>query len=484
MKTFALTNHLGKGIKALLMALTLLGTVAGAAHVKAASHKAAGASIPSYPVKVSANGRYLVDRNNVPFLIAGDNPHALVTMITVKDAAHYFADREAHGFNAAWMDVLVAGPYRPYSPADGATYDGILPFTGYVPGGTDTAHYDLTKPNEAYFARVDQMLTLAAAHHILVFLDPIETGQWVPTLRNNGLSSAATYGRYLGNRYKHFHNILWLSGNDFETWENPNDDALVQAVAKGIKATDPGALQTVELNYQNSSSFDDPTWVPLIQINGTYAYAATYIQMLHSYNQTPIAPNYLLEAHYELEKVGEPWDYGNPPVLRRQEYWAMLTGGTGQLYGNAFIWTFMPGWKYYLDTEGVTQLIIWKNFFESMPWQNLVPDQAHTVVTAGLGTFGDLQTRVYTSDYCTASKTPDGSYVVAYMPTVRTITVNMANLKAPAIARWFDPSNGAYTTISGGPFANKGTREFTPPGKNHDGNGDWVLLLNASGSTR
>ncbi|MGA2207256.1 MAG: DUF4038 domain-containing protein [Terracidiphilus sp.] len=483
MKTLALTNHLGKGIKALLMALTLLGTLAGTAHVKAASHKAAGASIPSYPVRVSANGRYLVDRNNVPFLIAGDNPHALVTMITVKEAAHYFADREAHGFNAAWMDVLVAGPYRPYSPANGATYDGILPFTGYVAGGKDTAHYDLTKPNEAYFTRVDQMLTLAAAHRILVFLDPIETGQWVPTLRNNGLSNAATYGRYLGNRYKHFHNILWLSGNDFETWENPNDDALVQAVAKGIKATDPDALQTVELNYQNSSSFDDPTWVPLIQINGTYAYAATYIQMLHSYNQTPIAPTYLLEAHYELEKVGEPWDYGNPPVLRRQEYWAMLTGGTGQLYGNAFIWTFMPGWQYYLDTEGVTQLIIWKNFFESMPWQDLVPDQTHTVITAGYGTFGDMQTRVYTSDYCTASKTPDGSYVLAYMPTVRTIAVNMANLKARAIAKWFDPSNGAYATISGGPFANSGTREFTPPGKNHDGNGDWVLLLEASGST-
>src|SRR5208337_3965323 len=99
--------------------------------------------------------------------------------------------------------------------------------------------------------------------------------------------------------------------------------------------------------------------------------------------------------------------------------------------------------------EGVTQFITWKNFFESMPWQNLVPDQAHTVVTAGYGTFGNLQTRVYTSDYCTASKTPDGSFVVAYMPTVRTITVDMANLKARAIARWFDPSNGAYTTTSG-----------------------------------
>ena len=28
------------------------------------------------------------------------------------------------------------------------TYDGILPFTGYVAGGNDFTHYDLSKPNE------------------------------------------------------------------------------------------------------------------------------------------------------------------------------------------------------------------------------------------------------------------------------------------------------------------------------------------------
>ena len=207
-----------------------------------------------------------------------------------------------------------------------------------------------------------------------------------------------------------------MNGNDFETWEDPNDDALVLAVAKGIRSADPDSLQTVELNYQNSSSFDDPAWAPLIQINGTYAYAATYIQMLHSYNQTPIAPTYLLEAHYELEKVGEPWDYGNPPVLRRQQYWAMLSGGKGQLYGNAFIWPFMPGWKYYLDTEGVTQFIIWKNFFESMPWQKLVPDQAHSVVTDGWELSGDLQTRVSTAIF---ARHPRRLTALSWSPTCR-----------------------------------------------------------------
>ena len=129
----------------------------------------------------------------------------------------------------------------------------------------------------------------------------------------------------------------------------------------------------------------------------------------------------------------------------------MLSGGKGQLYGNGYTCFFMSGWKFYIDTVGVTQLMIWHGFFSSLPWQDLVPDQDHTVVTAGLGTLGTLQTRVSKSDFCTASRTPDGSFVVAYMPTAREITVNMGSLKAPASAKWFDPTNGAYTTIPGGP---------------------------------
>jgi hypothetical protein len=481
MKTIS-RNYSSLKLSATLMVLTSLLSCGQKAQVITASPKIPSATAPVYPLKVSDNGRYLVDQNNTPFLITGDVPQTLVARVSTADAAKYFDDRRDHGFNAMWINVLVAGPYYPDSPEDGSTYDGVRPFTGYVPGGTDTAHYDLAKPNEEYFARVDQMLTLAAKDGLLVFLDPIETGQWVPTLRNNGPAAAGIYGQYLGNRYKHFNNIIWLNGNDFNTWKNPADDELLRAVAKGIKTAAPEHLQTVELNVYTSSSFDDSTWLPIISVNSTYTYSPTYIQMLHSYNQVPVAPTYLVEAHYDLERVGKPQDYGTATVLRRQEYWTMLSGGKGQLYGSAYTWTFASGWQSYLGTAGVTQLTIWEHFFSSLPWQDLVPDQDHTVVTAGLGTYGTLQTRVSQSDFCTSSKTPDGSFVVAYMPTARTITVNMANLKSPANAKWFDPTSGTYTTIPGGPIANTGTRQFTPQGKNQDGDNDWVLLLDASGS--
>jgi hypothetical protein len=482
MQALALPKYLNRRIPALLMALTSLGAVVGRAQVSAAP-KASSAGSAAYPLKVSANGRYLVDQNNTPFLIAGDSPQGLISRLSEKQADSYFADRQAHGFNTVgWIDVACAGHDFPGS-TEGGTYDGIRPFTRFISGGTDYTHYDLSKPNQAYFTRLDHIITLAAKHGILVFIDPMETIGWLPTLRNNGPTADYAYGQYLGRRYQGFPNIAWLNGNDFNSWKTPDDDAVVQAVAKGIKSADPGHLQTVELNVFTSSSFDDPTWVPLISLNSTYTYSPTYIQMLHSYNQTPVAPAYLVEAHYDLEDVGKPPDFGTPWVLRREEYWTMLSGGKGQFYGNRYTWSFVSGWESHLDTPGVAQLTIWKDFFSSLPWQDLVPDQDHKIVTAGLGNYGDIQTRVSQSDYCTASKTSDSSFVVAYMPTARAITVNMASLKAPANAKWFDPTNGAYSTIPGGPFQNSGTRPFTPPGNNHDGDGDWVLLLDASGST-
>ena len=444
---------------------------------------------PAFPLQLSANHRYLVDQNNLPFLMVGDSPQGLMGRLTEKQIDEYFADREAHGFNTAgWIDVACAGQDFP-DIKTGGTVDGVLPFAGYIPGSNDYTHYDLSKPNEAYFARLDYAVESAAKHGILLFIDPMETIGWLPTLRNNGLDAALAYGRYLGKRYKRFQNVAWLSGNDFNRWSVPADDELVLAVAKGIQTESPDQLQTVELNYNTSSSLDDQKWASIISLNGTYTYAATYIQMLHSYNQTPIMPAYLVEAHYDLEQVGNPTDYGTPEVLRRQEYWTMLSGGVGQFYGNRYTWSLTPGWNSYMDTPGVTQMTIWKNFFSSLPWQDLVPDQKHTVVTEGLGTFGDttlqvdehdlgisLKTRVSDSNFATVAKTSDGSTVVVYMPTSRTITMSMNSLSGPASVKWFDPADGTYHVVAEGPFLNIGERKFTPPGKNHDRDDDWVLV--------
>jgi hypothetical protein len=119
-----------------------------------------------------------------------------------------------------------------------------------------------------------------------------------------------------------------------------------------------------------------------------------------------------------------------------------------------------------------------------LQWQHLVPDQDHSVLTDGLGSYGDLETQVSKGDYATAAKTQDGLTAVVYMPTERTITVNLASLRGPARARWFDPTDGTFKDAAGEPLSNQGHHQFTPPGKNHDGDGDWVLLLETGGKSR
>jgi len=67
--------------------------------------------------------------------------------------------------------------------------------------------------------------------------------------------------------------------------------------------------------------------------------------------------------------------------------------------------------------------------------------------------------------------------VMAYVPSARTITVDMTQLSGPATARWYDPAAGTFTGIAGSPFANSGSRDFTTPGINADEESDWVLVL-------
>jgi hypothetical protein len=106
---------------------------------------------------------------------------------------------------------------------------------------------------------------------------------------DNGETACRNYGRYLGTRYANVDNILWMSGNDFQGWQDPANDAVVRAVALGIRDNDVRHLHTTELNYLVSSSLDDPTWAPILGLNATYTYYPTYARLRQDYNR----PNFL-----------------------------------------------------------------------------------------------------------------------------------------------------------------------------------------------
>jgi hypothetical protein len=120
---------------------------------------------------------------------------------------------------------------------------------------------------------------------------------------------------------------------------------------------------------------------------------------------------------------------------------------------------------------------------------DLLPDQRHELVVDGYGAWsermGKLATyfssnrffplaaaklakhaplsTMATNTYVTTARSADGTLAISYLPTFRTITVDMYRLAGPPNARWFDPTNARYVAAAPLPLSNIGRRQFTPP---------------------
>jgi hypothetical protein len=90
---------------------------------------------------------------------------------------------------------------------------GDAPFT--TPG-------DFSTPNEVYFAHADWVIQKAGEKGMLVIVNPCYTGTASPTntegwkeeIIANGPTKCRNYGRYVGNRYKNYPNIIWQAVGD------------------------------------------------------------------------------------------------------------------------------------------------------------------------------------------------------------------------------------------------------------------------------
>src|SRR4029077_2926421 len=121
------------------------------------------------------------------------------------------------------------------------------------------------------------------------------------------------------------------------------------------------------------------------------------------------------------------------------------------------------GWQQALQSRGAITLQYLPALLQSRAWWAMVPDVAHAVVTNVSATTG---------------RASDGSFALTYLPHAISVTANLSQLSGPNVnARWYDPANGTFRTITGSPFPASGTRTLTNPGVNSSGFDDWVLVL-------
>jgi Protein of unknown function (DUF4038) len=157
------------------------------------------AALPNYPLRLSTDGRYLVDENNRPFFMNGDSAWSLIAQLSKEDAALYLEDRPQKGLNV----VLAQLVKHQFSSHAAANFYNTQPFT--TAGNFNT-------PNEAYFAHADWVISDAAAKGILVLLDPLYLGSgcgsegWCAEVKNSSTATMRNWGNYVGTRYKKFSN--------------------------------------------------------------------------------------------------------------------------------------------------------------------------------------------------------------------------------------------------------------------------------------
>jgi hypothetical protein len=286
------------------------------------------------------------------------------------------------------------------------------------------------------------------------------------------------YGHYLGKRYSRFKNLMWMHCGD----RDPTGLLLecTRQLARAMKQEAPGQLHTAHLAPEHASSvfFANEPW---LDVNLAYTYGVSCKQVLSEYQRTgPVRPVFLGETGYQGEpnsiellpdaKAGDLW---TPYRIRRNAYWAVLSGAFGYCAGTR-LWRYEPNWRDLLDAESTQQAPMLLRLMESRAWWRLIPDLKHELVIAGYGTLGN-------ADYVTAALADDGSFALAYVPSPREITMDLGRLKGPVADHWFDPTNGKQSADGGDLITQRDKRSFTPPGRNAAGDRDFVLVLETAG---
>jgi len=441
-----------------------------------------------FPLQVSRGGRHLEDQRGVPFLIKGETAWLALANLTDEEQERYLADRARRGFNLVEVMLTNHDYTLPPNPEPPSNRKGEQPFL---------RRGDLAAPNDAYFDRAVAFVDRAAAHGMAVLLAPLylgfdggREGWWQElTSEANTRAVSAGYGRYLGARFRDRPNLLWLAGGDFAPPPGSEGEARAFALLQGIRAA--GATQPWtghwNVGHQGGISTDEALFAPAMELNGVYQYASPYRFTTRAFDARPPRPVFLLESAYEHEHPGGPLQ-----PFRKAWWWAMVSGASGVVWSNYFLWrcesargryeaTYgetdhaTSSWEAELGSPGTAEVMHLHAFFDGLPWERLVP--AGTSGRPELVRAGQQSGEGHIGVAASA----EGDLLVAYVPPTgaerRRFTLDLSGVRRPARARWFDPVAGTFGPEM--PLPDAPEMEFQVRGRNLSGLDDWVLLIDA-----
>ncbi|WP_210168910.1 DUF4038 domain-containing protein [Rhizobium sp. Root482] len=401
-----------------------------------------------FPLTVSANGRHLIDAAGKPFLVSGDAAWSLIADLARDEIDLYLDSRSKLGFNTIVVS-LIEHKFSRNAPRNAY---GVAPFKA------DRAFFD---PVDAYFDHAFWFIQQARARGFLVILAPAYLGiegsdeGWSKEMAAAGPVELEAYGAYLGRRFASLPNIIWLQGGDAD----PRDKALVAAIVAGLKRTGSAALQSV---HGNRDSVMGDVWsqAAWIDIGTVYTYGDVAAAMATARKALPGRPVLLLESAYEGERGTTAQD------IRAAAWTAILSGGTGQVFGNNPVWHFAgpapfqqkQEWREALASPGARDMSRMFAFFQDLDWWKIEPLCPPTGRNSVCG------------------RASDHSFALVYTSGDPVVYLDAAATAGKRNSRWFDPSSGTISPA----VSTQGAGKYRPPGPlNAAGGTDWVLLLTA-----
>lgn len=434
-------------------------------------------------LRVSENGRFLQHENGTPFFYLGDTAWELFHRLNREDAEFYLENRLQKGFTVIQAVALAEfdGLNTPNAYDDRPFIDNDPRRPDVTPGSNseEDTEYD-------YWDHVDWIIDKAEEKGIYIGMLPtwgdkvLKRWSVGPVIFNS--SNALIYSEWIGNRYKNRPNIIWINGGDRAPEYDGNDfKPIWRALAEGIKSVDKNHLMTYHPWGASSSSswFHTDNWLDfnMLQSGHQIKDLDNYNLINIDYNLKPIKPCMDGEPCYEDHPVN--WDPKNGWFddydIRKAAYRALFAGAHGHTYGCHDIWQFLqPGrkpvsyartnWKKAIDLPGAFQMQFVRKLMESRPMLVRVPDQS-------LLTFEEEG-----AFHIRATRASDGSYAFVYIPTGKTITVDISTISGDWVnAWWYNPRNGEAMLIR--KIDKRAVvAQFDPPGEPGRSN-DWVLVM-------
>lgn len=427
-------------------------------------------------LRVSENGRYLVQANGEPFYWLGETGWALFHKLDRDEVEFYFKTRAKQGFTVIHAAVHHVNPF--VLPPKTNRY-GDLPFIDddltkplITPGNNpkDSTEYD-------FWDHAEYVIKTAEKYGLYINLLPIFGMAEGDGYNAITTENAYTYGKFIGNRFKEYSNIIWCIGGDVLV-ETDIQKSIWLLLATGVTEGVAGhedfdqTLMTFHTRGGHSSSnyFSGSNWIDFHMLQTWDSYTKVYDAVSKDYNRTPIKPILHGEGAYE-DGPEYPTKPITPFVIRKQVYWAMFAGGL-HTYGNTNIWNFSTNPKYNnqpwmeaINSPGAHQLTISREFFEKVQWWKFVPDQS--IFVGGKGSADSLNV---------AMRSSDGDKIIVYCSHPGPVTLNFDSIEnaSELSVLWTDPRNGK--TQKGKKLKKGDSHQFMTPK-------DWkdaLLLISAN----